>query len=97
MASAATTPGTGHSPGSQYRLLLAYHAPRCYEAIDLVSPMLLAPANKKMTVVATNYFSKSIEGEALSSTKEADVERFILKNISYRFHCPQSLVTNNGS
>ncbi|KAI5344032.1 hypothetical protein L3X38_011909 [Prunus dulcis] len=35
--------------------------------------------------------------EALSSTKEADVERFIWRNIICRFGCPQSLVTDNGS
>ncbi|CAL8168130.1 unnamed protein product [Prunus armeniaca] len=50
-----------------------------------------------MMIVATNYFTKWIEAEALSSTKEADVERFIWRNIIRRFGCPQSLVTDNGS
>ncbi|CAL2259758.1 unnamed protein product [Prunus armeniaca] len=45
--------------------------------IDLVGPMPTAPANKEMMIVATDYFTKWIEAEALSSTKEADVERFI--------------------
>ncbi|KAI5316374.1 hypothetical protein L3X38_036081 [Prunus dulcis] len=38
-----------------------------------------------------------IEAEALSSTKEDDVERFIWRNIICRFGCPQSLVTDNDS
>ncbi|KAI5313614.1 hypothetical protein L3X38_042790 [Prunus dulcis] len=37
------------------------------------------------------------KAEALSSTKEADVERFIWRNILCQFGCPQSLVTDNGS
>ncbi|KAI5338257.1 hypothetical protein L3X38_017528 [Prunus dulcis] len=34
-------------------------------------------AKKEMMIVATDYFTQWIEVEALSSTKEADVERFI--------------------
>ncbi|CAL2260095.1 unnamed protein product [Prunus armeniaca] len=66
-------------------------------AIDLVGPLPPAPAKKEMMIVATDYFTKWIEAEALSSTKEADVERFIWRNIICRFGCPQSLVTDNGS
>ncbi|CAL2247205.1 unnamed protein product [Prunus armeniaca] len=66
-------------------------------AIDLVGPMPTTPANKEMMIVATDYFTKWIEAEALSSTKEADVERFIWKNIICRFGCPQSIVTDNGT
>ncbi|CAL9019858.1 unnamed protein product [Prunus brigantina] len=65
-------------------------------AIDLVGPMPTAPAHKEMMIVATDYFTKWIEAEALSSTKEADVERFIWKNIICRFGCPQSIVTDNA-
>ncbi|CAL8990977.1 unnamed protein product, partial [Prunus brigantina] len=59
--------------------------------------MPTAPANKEMMIVATDYFTKWIEAEALSSTKEADVERFIWKNIICIFGCPQSIVTDNGT
>ncbi|KAI5326222.1 hypothetical protein L3X38_035296 [Prunus dulcis] len=53
-------------------------------AIDLVGPLPPAPAKKEMMIVATDYFTKWIEAEALSSTKEADVERFIWRNIICR-------------
>ncbi|CAL2236219.1 unnamed protein product [Prunus armeniaca] len=43
-------------------------------AIDLVGPLPPAPAKKEMMIVATDYFTKWIEAEALSSTKEADVD-----------------------
>ncbi|KAI5335180.1 hypothetical protein L3X38_025313 [Prunus dulcis] len=65
--------------------------------IDQVGPLPSAPAKKDMIIVATDYFTKWIEAEALSSTKEVDVERFIWRNIICWFSCPQSLVTNNGS
>ncbi|CAL2247756.1 unnamed protein product [Prunus armeniaca] len=66
-------------------------------AIDLVGPLPPVPAKKDMMIVVTDYITKWIEAEALSSTKEADVERFIWKNIICRFGYPQSLVTDNGS
>ncbi|CAL9012001.1 unnamed protein product [Prunus brigantina] len=66
-------------------------------AIDLVGPLPPAPAKKEMMIVVTDYFTKWIEVEALSSTKEADVEQFIWRNIICRFGYPQSLVTDNGS
>ncbi|KAI5314689.1 hypothetical protein L3X38_043865 [Prunus dulcis] len=50
-----------------------------------------------MMIIATDYFTKWIEAEALSSTKEADMERFIWRNIICLLGCPQSLVTDNDS
>ncbi|KAI5350449.1 hypothetical protein L3X38_003340 [Prunus dulcis] len=50
--------------------------------------MPMAPAKKEMMIVATDYFTKWIEAEALSSTKEADVERFIWRKIICRCGCP---------
>lgn len=47
-------------------------------------------------IVATDYFTKWIEAEALTSTKEVNVDGFIQKNIICCFGCPQSLVTDNG-
>ncbi|KAI5311349.1 hypothetical protein L3X38_000014 [Prunus dulcis] len=48
-------------------------------AIDLVGPLPPAPAKKEMMIVATDYFTKWIEAEALSSTKEADITAFFAK------------------
>ncbi|KAI5350233.1 hypothetical protein L3X38_003124 [Prunus dulcis] len=59
--------------------------------------MPTAPANKEIMIVAIDYFTKWIEAEPLSSTKEADVERFIWKNIICGFGCPQSIVIDNGT
>ena len=64
--------------------------------IDIVGPLPTAPAQKKLLLVATDYFSKWIEVEALSSIKDRDVTQFIWKNIVCRFGIPISIVSDNG-
>ena len=63
--------------------------------IDIVGLLPTAPAQKKLLLVATDYFSKWIEADAFSSIKERDVTRFIWKNIVYRFDIPRSIVSDN--
>ena len=41
--------------------------------IDIVGPLPTVPAQKKLLLVATNYFSKWIEAEAFSLVKDRDV------------------------
>ena len=64
--------------------------------IDIVRPLPTARAQKKLLLVATDYFSKWIEVEAFSSIKDRDVTQFIWKNIVCRFVIPKSIVSNNG-
>ena len=45
--------------------------------IDIVGPLPTALAQKKLLLVATNYFSKWIEAEAFVSIKDKDVAQFI--------------------
>ena len=63
--------------------------------IDIVKPLPIALAQKKLLLVATNYFNKWIEAEAFASIKDKDVIQFIWKNIVYRFGIPRSIVSNN--
>ena len=63
--------------------------------IDIVGPLPIALAQKKLLLVATDYFSKWIEAEAFSSIKDKDVTQFIWKNIIYRFGIPRSIVSDN--
>ncbi|KAI5349971.1 hypothetical protein L3X38_002862 [Prunus dulcis] len=55
--------------------------------------MPTASTKKEMMIVAIDYFTKWIKAEALSSTKDAYIERFIWKNIICRFGCSQLIVT----
>ena len=63
--------------------------------IDIVEPLPIAPAQKKLLLVATDYFSKWIEAEAFSSIKDKDVTQFIWKNIVCWFGYPRSIVSDN--
>ena len=45
--------------------------------IDIVGPLPIALAQKKLLLVATNYFSKWIEAEAFARIKDKDVIQFI--------------------
>ena len=64
--------------------------------IDIVVPLPIASAQKKLLLVATDYFSKWIESEAFASIKDKDVTQFIWKNIVCRFDIPRSIVSDNG-
>ena len=64
--------------------------------IDIVGSFPIAPAQKKLLLVAMDYFSKWIEAEAYASIKDRDVTRFIWKNIVCRFGIPKSIVSDNG-
>ena len=64
--------------------------------IDIVRKLPTTLAQKKLLLVATNYFSKWVEAEAFASVKDKDVVQFVWKNIIYKFGMPQLIVTDNG-
>ena len=64
--------------------------------IDIFGPLPTAPTQKKLLLVATDYFSKWIEVNVFSSIKDRDVTRFIWKNIVCWFSIPRSIVSDNG-
>ncbi|KAM1815857.1 hypothetical protein ACFX12_000329 [Malus domestica] len=57
-------------------------------AIDLVGPMLPAAEGKGMMIMATDYFTKWVEAEPMTTTTQTDIKRFIWKNIICRFGIP---------
>ena len=64
--------------------------------IDIVGPLPIASTQKKLLLVATDYFSKWIESDAFSSIKDKDVTQFILKNIVCQLGILRSIVSDNG-
>ena len=63
--------------------------------IDIVRSLPTAPAQKKLLLVAIDYFSKWIKAEAFSSIKDRDVTQFIWTNIACQFGIPISIVSDN--
>lgn len=47
-------------------------------------------------MVATNYFTKWVKAEVLANIRDADVKKFVWKNIVVRFRVPWILVSKNG-
>ena len=45
--------------------------------IDIVGPLPTAPAQRKLLLVATDYFIKWIEADTFASIKDKDVTQFI--------------------
>ena len=64
--------------------------------IDLLGPFLLALGQVKYVIMATDYFTKWIEAEPLSTIVVAQVMKFIWRNIFTHFEMPESMVTDNG-
>ena len=64
--------------------------------IDIIGSLPTAPAQKKLLLVATDYFSKWIEADTFSSIKDRDVTQFIWKNIVCWFGIPRLIVSDNG-
>ena len=64
--------------------------------IDIVGPLPTASTQKKLLLVATDYFSKWIKVEAFAFIKDKEVVQFIWKKIVCRFEIPQSIVIDNG-
>ncbi|KAM2258494.1 hypothetical protein ACFX1S_003574 [Malus domestica] len=48
-----------------------------------------------MTIVTTDYFTKWVEAEPMTTMAQTDIERFIWRNIICRFGIPQSIVKDN--
>ena len=46
-------------------------------------------------LVAVDYFTKWAEAEALANIRDADVKKFVWRNIVTRFEVPESLVSDN--
>ena len=64
--------------------------------LDIVGPFPKAVGNKKYLIVYTDYFTKWVETEPLANIRDADVKRFIWKNIITRFGVPNVLISDNG-
>ncbi|XP_058220517.1 uncharacterized protein LOC131330798 [Rhododendron vialii] len=67
------------------------------QGLDIVGKLPTAPGGFKFLVTATDYFSKWVEAEPLVTITEANVQRFVWRNIVTRFGVPYTNVSNNGS
>ena len=64
--------------------------------INIVGSFPTVLSQKKLLLIATDYFSKLLKAEAFVSIKDKEVVQFVWKNIVFRFGIPQSIVIHNG-
>ncbi|OMP00134.1 Integrase, catalytic core [Corchorus capsularis] len=65
--------------------------------LDLIGPIHLASDGKIWILLATKYFTKWVEVEALGKATGPAVSRFIKEAIICRFGAPHRIITDNGT
>lgn len=63
--------------------------------MDIVDSLPTDATQKKLTLIAIDYFSKWVEVEAYASIKEKDVTKFVWKNIVCLFGISHAIVIDN--
>lgn len=56
--------------------------------MDIVGPLLIRLAQKKLLLITIDYFSKWVEREAYVNIKDKEIVKFVWKNIIYQFGIP---------
>ncbi|XP_052197300.1 uncharacterized protein LOC127804473 [Diospyros lotus] len=64
--------------------------------LDILGPFARAAGQRKFLLVATDYFTKWIEAEALATISARKVEAMVWKNIICRFSVPRIINTDHG-
>jgi ribonuclease HI len=64
--------------------------------VDIVGPLSRGKRGVRFAVVAVDYFTKWVEVEPLVNITAKVIERFLWKNIVYRYGVPHAFVTDNG-
>jgi hypothetical protein len=81
---------------SQFTKLIAHTWPLQRWGLDIVGPLPTAQGNLKFTFVAVEYFTKWIEGRAVSTIIAKTAQKFFWQNIVCRFGVPSELTVDNG-
>ena len=61
-----------------------------------MDPFPQGHGKQEVVIVATNYFTKWVESEALVNIRDIDVKNLFWKNIVTRFRVPETLISDNG-
>ena len=64
--------------------------------LDIIGPFPQTTGNRRFVLVVMDYFTKWAKAKALVNIRDADVKKFVWRNIVMRFGVPESLVSDNG-
>ncbi|XP_061351287.1 uncharacterized protein LOC133296340 [Gastrolobium bilobum] len=65
--------------------------------MDILGPFPKATGRIQWLIVATNYFTKWVEAEAVATITSQNVRKFFWRNVVYRFGIPGEVITDNGT
>ena len=68
----------------------------CIVGVRYCWPFFEGYGIRRFVIVATNYFTKWVEAEALANIHHVDVKKFVWKNIVTRFGVLEMLISDNG-
>ncbi|GFY95589.1 hypothetical protein Acr_10g0009740 [Actinidia rufa] len=63
--------------------------------IDILGPLPQAPLQRKILIVAIDYFTKWIEAQPLAKITEKNTRNFVWKHLVCRFGIPKVIISNN--
>lgn len=84
-----------HMPSTVLNLIMSPQ-PFALWGMDIVSPLPVAATQKKLLLIATNYFSKWVESKAYASIKDKDVSKLVWRNIACLYGILQAIMVDNG-
>lgn len=64
--------------------------------LDIVGSFPYATSNKRFAIVATDFFMKWVEEEAIANIQDVDMKKFGCTNIIIRFGIPKMQILDNG-
>jgi len=70
--------------------------PFAQRALDIMGPFPIAIRQLKFLVVDTDYFTKWVEAETLTTITKKNVRNFVWRNIICRYGIPRVLILDNG-
>jgi hypothetical protein len=63
--------------------------------MDLVSPLPRATGNRRLLIVASDYFTKWVKVEPLANIRDKNSIKFVSKIIITRFGIPKTIISDN--
>ena len=65
--------------------------------LDIVGLLPRAPGNKRLLIVATDYFTKWIKAEPFSHIRDVNAKHFLWKTIITKFRIPWAVISDNST
>lgn len=69
--------------------------PFAWWGLDIIGPFPTTKGNLRFVFVAIKYFSRWVEVESIAKITAAAAQRFVWRNIIWRYRVPRDIITDN--